>query len=97
MSVVTEILGLRRNQFSSMTALLSAIERYWTTQCDEHVLGRKYAVFEAADMLLTNVAAHAAEALNEPPATHKTRRAIVPFRRKARRSDPGQLRQRLLA
>jgi len=56
MSVVTEILSLRRNQFSSMTTLLSAIDRYWATQCDEHVVGRKYAVFEAADMLLINVA-----------------------------------------
>ena len=96
MSVVTEILSLRRNQFSSMTTLLSAIDRYWATKCDEHVAGRRYAVYEAADMLLINVAAHAAEVLSEPPTTNKTLRAVVPFRRKPRRSDPGRLHQRRL-
>jgi hypothetical protein len=61
-----------------------------------HFPMRDYAVKEAADLVLVNVAAHAAEALNEPPTIRNIRRAVVPFRRKPRRSDPGQLRQRRL-
>jgi hypothetical protein len=51
---------------------------------------------EAADKVLTNVAAHAAEALHEP-ATRRPRRPTSTFRRKNRRLDPSQLsRQRIL-
>jgi hypothetical protein len=96
MSVVTEILGLRQNQFSSMTTLLSAIERRKDAYTIDRLLRRSYAVTEAADALLTNVAAHCAEALSEPPTIPETRRAVVPFRRKPRRSDSGRLHQRRL-
>jgi hypothetical protein len=34
--------------------------------------------------------------LSEPPTTRKTGRAVVPFRHKPRRPDPGQLHQRRL-
>ena|SRR5215467_404673 len=96
MSVVTEILSLRQNHFSSMMTLISAIDRHRAAHSDEQILGRSYAVLEAADMLLTNVAAHAAEAFDEPPSIRKARRAVVPFQRKRRRSEPGQLQQRRL-
>jgi len=96
MSVVSEILNLRSNQFSSMTTLLSTIERQNSAQSISQVLGRSYAVLDAADALLTNVAAHAADQLGEPPATPGNRRSVVPFLRKARRSDPDQLHQRRL-
>jgi hypothetical protein len=43
-----------------------------------------------------NVAAHAAEQLSDPSESRKSRRAVVPFQRKPRRSDPGQLHQRRL-
>ena len=97
MSVVTEILNLRQDRFSSVSRLLAAIEWQKSAYEDEHILYRGVAVTEAADLVLVNVAAHCAEALSEPPTIHKTRRALVPFRRKPRRSGPGQLRQRLIA
>jgi len=97
MSVVSEILDLRRDKFSSITRLLAALDRQGcpTENC-AHVPMRDYAVREAADLVLLNVAAHAADQLNQPPAIPKARRAVVPFLRKPRRSDPGQLRQRRL-
>jgi len=97
MNLVSEILDLRRNTFSSAARLMAALNRQGcpTDQC-VHAPMRDYAVREAADLMLLNVAAHAAEALNQPPTIHKTRRTVVPFRRKQRRSDPGQLRQRRL-
>jgi len=62
----------------------------------DHRLYRSVAVAEAVDLVLLNVAAHAADQLGDSPVSHKTRRAVVPFRRKPRRSDPGPLRQRRL-
>ena len=61
-----------------------------------HISTRGFAVREAADIVLLNVATHAAEALNEPPVIPKTRRALSTSRRKRRRSDPGRLQQRRL-
>jgi hypothetical protein len=54
--------------------------------------------FESGKFLivLLNVATHAAEALNEPPLIHKTRRALSISRRKQRHADPGRLHQRRL-
>jgi hypothetical protein len=46
-------------------------------------------------MVLLNVAAHAADALNEPPTIRKIRR-LFQFRRKRRRSNAGELHQRRL-
>lgn len=96
MSVVREILGLRQNQFSSVSTLLAALDWQKCAYEPEHVLYRGVAVTEAADLVLLNVAAYASEQLGEPAAIRKTRRAVAPFRRKPRRVDPSQLHQRRL-
>jgi hypothetical protein len=95
MGIATEILSLRRNQISSVRTLLAAVD--WTRAAtEEHfVRARAHAVAEAADIVLLNVAAHAAEALNEKPTTRKSRRATLPSRRKPRRSDSGRLSNRI--
>jgi hypothetical protein len=95
MSIASEILSLRKNQSSSMRTLLGSIEWQKAAQDDEHVLSRGYAVTEAADIVLLNVAVHAADALSEPPRIRRNRRAVLP-RRKSRRSNPGDLYQRRL-
>lgn len=94
MSVATEILSLRQNQSSSVKTLLAAIEWEKAAQEEEHILSRGYAVREAADIVLLNVAVHAAEALSEPPVIRRTRRSLLSFWRKPRRANPGELHQR---
>ena len=96
MSVATEILSLRQNQSSSVETLLAAIEWEKAAQEEEHILSRGYAVREAADIVLLNVAVHTAEALSEPSAIRRTRRGLLSFWRKPRRSNPGELHQRRL-
>ena len=96
MSVVAEILSLRKDRISSVSRLLAALEWKKCAYETEHIMYRGVAVTQAADLVLLNVAAHCAEALGEPPAIHKTHRAVVPFRRKPRRHDPGRLHQRRL-
>ena len=89
MSVATEILSLRQNRSSSVETLLAAIEWEKAAQEEEHILSRRYAVREAADIVLLNVAVHAAEALSEPPVIRRTRRGLLSCWRKPRRSNPG--------
>ena len=96
MSIATEILTLRRNQFSSVQTLLAAIEWERSAQDDEHLLSRGFAVSEAADLVLLNVAAHAADALSEPPVIRKTRRVALASWWKRRGQGPGQMHQRRL-
>jgi len=96
MSIATEILSLRREQTSSVKALLAALDWQKAAKDDQHILARGYAVDEAADIVLLNVAVHAAEALNEPPTIRRTRRAVPSSRRNRRRFDVGQLQQRWL-
>ena len=93
MSVVTEILGLRQDQFSSVARLIAALDWQKSAEDDGHILYRGFAVTEAADLVLVNVAAHCAEALSEPLTAPKTRRTLLSFGR----SERPQLRQRLLA
>jgi uncharacterized iron-regulated protein len=90
MGIATEILSLRRNQASSVKTLLAALD--WTRVASEKHFerARAYAAAEAADIVLLNVAAHAAEALNEPT-VRRARRAALPSHRKARRSGSGTL------
>jgi hypothetical protein len=98
MSIATEILSLRRDQSSSVSALLGAIEWESAAEEDVRILARGYDVMRIADLVLLNVAAHAADALSEPPTISRTRRAILPFLRKRRRSpDPGLHQRRLFA
>ncbi len=85
MGIATDILGLRDHHFSSVAELLSALEQL----CDapvEKISARVFLVGAAADIVLTNVAAHASEALSEPPANRKARRLALPSRCKNRRS-----------
>jgi hypothetical protein len=96
MSITSEILSLRRNQSSSVETLMAKIEWLEAAGTEAHILTRGFAVREAADLVLLNVATHAAEALNEPPAIPRTRRTVSSSRRKQRHSDPGRLHQRRL-
>jgi len=96
MSITTEILSLRRDRSSSVAALLGAMEWECAAEDDTRTLARGYDVLRMADIVLLNVAAHAADALGQPPAIPKARRATLPLRRKRRRLDPGQLHQRQL-
>jgi hypothetical protein len=96
MSIATDILGLRQNQSSSVKTLMAMIDWQKAAEDDGHISSRGFAVREAADLVLLNVAAHVMEALNEPPAIPRTRRTVSSARRKRRRSDTPQLRQRRL-
>jgi hypothetical protein len=95
MSIATDILSLRRDQSSSVSALLAAIEWEVAAEEDIRILARGYDVMRMADAVLVNVAAHAADALIEPPTIRRTRRAGLLSWRK-RRSDPGEFHQRRL-
>jgi hypothetical protein len=88
--VAAEILSLRRDQSSSMTALLAALE--WQRAAREgHVAAmRGYAAAQAADIVLLKVAVHALEA-QDKPLIRAARRPVLPSRRKNRRSETGQL------
>ena len=96
MGIATEILSLRRNQTSSVKALLAALEWSRATSDKHFARARAYAAAEAADIVLLNVAAHAAEALSEQPTIRRARRAALSSRRKPRRSDPGRLSNQIL-
>jgi hypothetical protein len=96
MSITTEILSLRRDKSSSVAALLGAIEWECAAEDDMRTLARGYDVLRMADLVLLNVAAHAADVLGEPPAVPEARRATLSLRRKRRRPNPGQLHQRQL-
>jgi len=85
MGIAADILGLRNHHFSSVAELLSALDLV----CDappNKIAARVFSAGAAADLVLTNVAAHAAEALSEQPMNRQTRRTASPSRRKNRRS-----------
>jgi len=86
MSIGTEILSLRQDKFSSVAALIGALDRL--SASNEHLEMRVYAVTECADLVLLNVAVHAMEALHEWP-IRTDRRAIQPVRRRRSRHIPG--------
>jgi len=90
--MVSEILSLRSNRASTVSALRALLDWQKAAQHGAYILSRGYAVAEPVDI----VAAHAAEALNKPPTTRTTRRSVLMSRRKRRRSDTPQLRQRSL-
>jgi hypothetical protein len=96
MSIATDILSLRKNQSSSVTTLIALLDWQKAAQDDGHILSRGFAVTEAADRVLLNVAAHVAEALSEPPPIRRTRSIVASSRRKRRPSDTPQLRQHRL-
>ena len=96
MGIPAEILALRNDHFSSVAKLLSALEQVCDAPVDK-ISARVFLAGEAADLVLTNVAAHAAEALSDQLTIRKIRRAASPSRRKTRRSlpEPSGRRQRL--
>jgi hypothetical protein len=96
LSIATEILGLRNKHFSSVEELIAAIERVHEAPLDKKP-GRSFLAREAADVVLTNVAAHAAEALNQFSPIRKARRAASPTRRMLRRFESSQHQRRLFA
>lgn len=99
MSITTEILGLRREQNSTVDLLLGAIAWEKAARNPEHKRARHAAVLQFADLVLLNTAVHAGEASSETPnpTRSRIRRLIeVTSRRIHRRSDPGQLHQRRL-
>ena len=85
MSIGTEILSLRQDKFSSVAALIGALERL--SASNEHLEMRVYAVTECADLVLLNVAVHAMDALLESSQT--SRRAVQSSRRRRTRHIPG--------
>jgi hypothetical protein len=96
MGIATDILGLRNHHFSSVAELLAALEQVHEAPVDK-ISARVFLAGEAADVVLTNVAAHAAEALSEQPQIRKTRRVASAARRRNRRFDAGAVsRQRVL-
>ena len=96
MGIAADILSLRNNHFSSVSELLAALEQVCGAPVDK-ISARVFWASAAADQVLTNVAAHAAEALSELPANRRTRLAASPSRRKHRRSEQGPPpRQRIL-
>jgi hypothetical protein len=94
--IAADILGLRNHHFSSVAELLAALEQVRDAPVDK-ISARVFLAGAAADLVLTNVAAHTAEALSELSTNRKTRRAASPSRRKNRRSVQGSPpRQRIL-
>jgi hypothetical protein len=88
MGIAADILGLRDHHFSSVAELLSALDQVCDAPLDK-IEARVFLASAAADLVLTNVAAHAAEALNDQPTNRKTRRVASSSRRKNRRSVQG--------
>jgi hypothetical protein len=96
MGIATDILCLRHHHLSSVAELLAALEQVRDAPVDKR-LAREFLAGEAADVVLTNVAAHAAEALGEQLPIRKARRLASASRHKNRRFDSGPLpRQRVL-
>ena len=96
MGIAADILALREQHFSSVAELEAALDQVYEAPVDK-ISARVFLASAAADLVLTNVAAHAAEALSDMIAARKTRRASAPPRRTNRR--PVQLppsRQRIL-
>lgn len=84
MGIATEVLNLRSGKFSSVTTLISALERFHEAP-EGKCLSRLFQLDEAADIALTNVAAHAADAMAAlQPTTGRTARAISKRRRRGR-------------
>ena len=61
MSIATDILSLRQNQSSSVETLMAKIEWLKAAEEEAHISSRSFGVREAADLVLLNVATHAAD------------------------------------
>lgn len=85
MAIASTILSLRRNQSSSVELLLGALDWERAATQYDHRAARHYAVLQAVDQVLLNVAAHAAA---QQILFAGTDFALIPPRRPARRSFP---------
>jgi hypothetical protein len=103
-SIATEILSLRRDRSGSVTTLLALLDWQHAAHSKLFAETRSYAVIQAADVVLLNVAAHAAEALNasgtpvnapQSPKAPEARRTIRSLFRRRRGSDAPKSRQRI--
>ena len=94
MGIANEILNLRESHESSVAALLGALDHFREAPASKR-LSREYYVATAVELVLTNVAAHAAEALGEPAINHIPRRALSGRRKRPVDSGPCS-RQRIL-
>jgi hypothetical protein len=88
MGIATEILNLRRNRFSSVEMLISTLERFHEAS-PENQFRREFLVHEAADIALTNIAAHASETIAALQATPTRTQRAVSIRRRSRRFNSG--------
>jgi hypothetical protein len=96
MGIATDVLSLRNQHFSSVANLLAALELVHDAPVDK-ISARVFLAGEAADIVLTNVAAHAADAFSDQNPVRKSRRSPSSSRRKNRHVDAGPApRQRIL-
>jgi hypothetical protein len=95
MGIASDILNLRDSQFSSVETLIAALERFHDAS-PENQFKREFLVHKAADIALTNIAAHAGEAIAALQATLARTQRAIPIRRRSRRSTSGPTLQRPL-
>jgi hypothetical protein len=104
MSIATEILSLRRDQSSSVATLIGPLDWQRSSPRPTYSYQQVYALTQAVDAVLLNVAAHAAEALNasdtpvnapQSPKAPEARRTIRSLFRRRRGSDAPKSRQRI--
>ena len=88
MGIASDILNLRDSQFSSVETLIAALERFHDAS-PENQFKREFLVHKAADTALTNIAAHAGEAIAALQATPARTQRAIPIRRRSRRSTAG--------
>ena len=88
MSIATEILSLRQNQLSSITTLISALERLADAP-HEKKANRLFHAAEVADIALMNIAAHAGEAMAAFQPTPGKAQRVTSMRRRSRRINSG--------
>jgi hypothetical protein len=88
MGIATDILNLRSSKFSSVAMLTAALERYYEAPQDKAAC-RLFQLNEAADIALTNIAAHTAEAMIALQSTAGRAARAISARRRHRRFDSG--------
>ena len=96
MGIANDILNLRDNHSSSVALLLGALDQIRNAPANK-LPTRSLFVTEAAQLVLTNVAAHAAEALAQSVPFPENRGGSSAPRRRRHRFDSGApSRQRIL-
>jgi len=86
MGIAADVLALRQNQFSSVITLVSALQRLREASAENRAV-REFQVYDAADVALTNIAAHTGEAMVAFQSGGRTERANL-IRRRSRRRKP---------